>query len=107
MSKETFTLLVSKTGPAIPKLDTHHRRSVSVEEQLLITWREGPMYQNTMLIEAEDDISIRPRGIVPENSLAMPRRSPQNLRNHLANFFITDAGALPWQWKYCVIEQEN
>lgn len=69
--------------------------------------REGRMYQNTMLIGAEENICIRPRGIVPENLLAMPRRSPQHFRNYLANYFITDAGALPWQWKYCVVEHEN
>lgn len=39
MSKETFKLLVSITGPAIQKVDTHYRRSVSAEERLLITLR--------------------------------------------------------------------
>ncbi|KAG5864820.1 hypothetical protein JTB14_004591 [Gonioctena quinquepunctata] len=71
MSKETSTLPVSKTGPAIQKLDTHYRRSVSVDGRLLITLREGRMYQNTLLMEAEDDISIGPRGIVPENLLTV------------------------------------
>lgn len=39
MSKESFWILVSTTGPAIQKRDTHYRRCVSVEERLLITLR--------------------------------------------------------------------
>lgn len=72
-----------------------------------IRTREGRKYQNLMQVEALGNICTRPREIIAENSFQMPRRSPQNLRNYLANFFITDAGALPWQWQYCVYEREN
>lgn len=41
-------------------------------------------------------------GLVPENLVVTPLSSPQNLRNYLANYFITPQASLPWQYNCCV-----
>lgn len=58
--------------------------------------REGITYN---LQQFEDATAVNPN-ITPQNLQITAQSSASNLRNYLANYFITPAAALPWQWKY-------
>lgn len=61
--------------------------------------REGRAYQ--LSADSEVNITARPARIREEKP---PRRAnaAQILRTKLANYFISEAGSLPWQWKNIV-----
>lgn len=58
--------------------------------------REGITY-NPQQFEDATAVNLN---ITPQNLQITAQSSASNLRNYLANYFITPAAALPWQWKY-------
>lgn len=63
--------------------------------------REGVQYSSREL--QEDPVIIENVNVIPtpENHQITAQSSAYNLRNYLANYFITPRASLPWQWKYC------
>lgn len=46
--------------------------------------------------------------IQPRRDLALhPQSTAHELRNYLANYFVTPRASLPWQWKYCISSDQE
>lgn len=66
--------------------------------------REGIQYRTSQHDEnVSDGVAVLPlqNDNMPNTEINI-RSSGNDIRNYLANYFITPQASLPWQWKYCI-----
>lgn len=66
--------------------------------------REGIQYRTSQHDEnVSDGVAVLPlqNDNMPNIEINI-RSSANDIRNYLANYFITPQASLPWQWKYCI-----
>lgn len=64
--------------------------------------REGREY---VIIENEDELENTRPAYMEARNFALANHRPVSYRNYLADYFLSEPGAIRLQWKYCVAEE--
>lgn len=101
MMTEKFQVLSSAIRTRNTERVTNIIKSVCILHNF-IRKNEGVKYTPYEQVENIQD-SIDSTTVLPIQDLVLRDRASANeVRNYLANYFLTPRASIPWQWNYCV-----